>query len=236
MKKIFSTVSIIVLFTCANSFAQDKVTIEKEDIKPARDFITLSMHYDIWLNTPEEVNITGFGRGFSGHLSYDFPIKQSHFSFAPGIGISTSNIYFDKQILSLNQRGDSMRFINVDTSGIESQYKSSKYNYTYLEMPLELRYFSNKNNRNKGFKMSAGVKVGLLIGAKTRVKHNIIGTSIIEKVNSRRYLATWRFVPTLRMGYGNFSVFGSYQVNSLFNPGEGPAVYPLSIGISISGL
>src|SRR5690606_39673234 len=80
MKKIFSTVSIIVLFTCANSFAQDKVTIEKEDIKPARDFITLSMHYDTWLNTPEEVNITGFGRGFSGHLSYDFPIKQSHFS------------------------------------------------------------------------------------------------------------------------------------------------------------
>lgn len=234
MKRFIGILSSVLLLSFG-TYGQQKDT-KQEVSKPARDFITLSFHYDTWLNTPEEINITGFGRGFSGHISYDFPINESHFSFAPGIGISTSNIYFKNQILNLNMVGDSLQFINVDTAGTGSNYKSSKYNYTYLEAPLEFRFFSNKVNRNKGFKVSAGMKVGLLLGAKTRVKHTLAGPTIVEKTNSKMYLATWRFAPIVRIGYGNFSVFGSYQISSLFNPGEGPTVYPLSIGISLSGL
>lgn len=234
MKRVLSILSLLGLFSM-QGIAQDK-NKELEVTKPARDFITLSFHYDTWMNAPEDVRITGFGRGFSAHFAYDFPIKSSNFSFAPGLGINTSNIYFDKQILNLNQTGTSIQFIDIDVDDNGALYKSSKYNYTYLEAPLEFRYFGNKLNRNKGFKLSMGAKVGLLVGAKSRVKHVLSGPAVVEKVNSKRYLATWRLAPVVRIGWGNFSVFGSYQVTSLFNAGEGPAVYPLSVGISISGL
>lgn len=231
MKRLLGILSSVALLSFTSSAQESNTEISK----PSRDFITLSFHYDTWMNTNDEIQITGFGRGFSGHISYDFPINESHFSFAPGIGISSSNIFFKNQLLNLNQIGDQIEFIDIE-SNKTSSYKQSKYNYTYLEAPFELRFFSNKNNRNKGFKASLGMKVGLLMGAKTRVKHTLAGPTIVEKVNSKKYLATWRFQPTVRLGYGNFSVFGSYQISSLFNPGEGPTVYPLSIGISISGL
>ncbi len=243
MKKVFVTLCLALGFSTFSMAQTPETKVEKKEIaKPSRDFLTLSATYENWNQTPENVKIGGIGRGFSAHISYDFPISNSNFSFAAGIGISTSNIYFKDQILVLNENIDSLRFMDVDTATIgatgrkEDFYKKSKFNYTYVDLPLEFRYYHNKVNRNKGFKMSVGMKIGLLVGAHTKVKHALAGPVITEKVNTRRYLQSWRFAPTARIGWGNFSVFAAYHISPLFNPGEGPEVFPYSIGISISGL
>ncbi len=74
--------------------------------KPSRDFVMLQFTYDGWANTPDSVKVGGFSRGFNAYLCYDFPIKQSHFSFATGLGIGTSNMFFqDGQQLVLTDSG-----------------------------------------------------------------------------------------------------------------------------------
>lgn len=137
----------------------------------------------------------------------------------------------------MNTASDQISFNDIDTS--EAKYfKRSKLTTTYLEAPFELRYFSDKLNRNRGFKMAIGMHVGLLAGAHTKAKHSGPGIKnlIIEKVNTTRYVEKWRFVPVVRIGLGNFSVYGTYSLSSLFKDGAGPVVFPYSVGISISGL
>lgn len=235
MKKFIGTLTLL-LAVSIGAMAQQKEEAKKKVVKPSRDFVMINLTYENWSGTPDNVKIGGIGRGFSAFLCYDFPISKSNFSFATGIGISNSNIYFDNQLAILNSNSAAIKFQNVDTATGQDLYKKSKLSTTYLEAPFELRFFSDKENRNRGFKAAIGMHVGLLIGAHSKNKNVISGPAVVEKVNSKRYMQTWKFAPTARVGWGNFSVYGSYNLSPLFNSGEGPDVFPYSIGISITGL
>jgi hypothetical protein len=116
-------------------------------------------------------------------------------------------------------------------------YKKYKMSTAYLEVPFELRFFANKENRNKGFKASIGLKVGALVSSHTKGKRTFNNKPVIEKVSTKRYLETVRYAGTLRLGYGNFSVYGQYSIGNLFKVNNGPEnVRPYQIGICITGL
>lgn len=202
--------------------------------KPSRDFIMLQFTYEGWGNKPDSIKTGGIGRGFNGYVCYDFPIKNSHLSFAAGVGVGSSNIYMDNMEIRLRDtgaKGSQVQFLP------ESQdYKKFKLNTTYLEAPFELRYFSNNQNRNKGFKAAIGMRVGMLVGAHTKDVTSVEGTKVVEKVNTKRYLDKYRFSATARIGWGNFSLFGSYNLNSLYTEGSGPKIMPYSVGLCLSGL
>lgn len=245
MKKIICLLTLgLSLSTIA--FAQDTKTetvtetSKSSIVKPSRDFLMFQITYDNWAQTPDNVKIGGIGRGFNIYLAYDFPLKKSNFSFAAGIGISTSNIYFNNQVAVLNSSSESIVFNNVDTTVIggkrDNFYKKSKLSTAYVEAPFELRFFGNKINRNRGFKAAIGMKVGLLVGAHSKVRESLYGPVITEKVNSTNYLQSWRFTPNARIGWGNFALSASYSISSLFKAGSGPVVYPYSIGLTITGL
>ena len=115
-------------------------------------------------------------------------------------------------------------------------YKKYKINTTYLEAPFELRYFGNRQNRNKGFKAAIGMRAGLLVGAHTKSVREVEGVKVVEKVNTKRYLDKYRFSATARVGWGNFTLFGSYNLNAMFTEGKGPDIVPYSIGLCLTGL
>lgn len=236
MKKIIGMLTLALAFSSLTQAQESNSEPEKKKIvKPSRDFVMFMITYDNWNNAPDNVKIGGIGRGFNAYLCYDFPISKSNFSFAAGIGISSNNIYFDNQKLIMNTGASNVVFKNVDTAGVD-EYKKNKLNTTYLEAPFELRFFGNKENRNRGFKAAIGMRVGMLVGAHTKDKRVVGGESLVEKVNTKRYIQTWRFAPTARIGWGNFSLYGSYNLSPLFNNGQGPEVYPYSVGICITGL
>jgi hypothetical protein len=234
LKKAFQIFSIASLMSTI-VMAQTENTKEAESKKPSRDFVMLQLHYDNWhIPNGEDLGVKGFGRGFSGYLMYDFPIGQketTNFSFAAGLGLSANNVYFKKIMPNMYSASDTITFMQID-----STWKGGKMNTAYLEMPLEIRFFGNANNRNKGFKMALGAKVGLLIGAHTKYSVAHRGSYIINKDNAKKYNQTWRLAPTFRIGYGNFSIFAQYGVTGFFNTNKGPEVHPFSIGLTISGL
>lgn len=238
MKKIFSiiTLGLLGLGTASAQENQETSSTAKKNIsKPSRDHVMIQLSHDRWAGAPDSVKTGGVGRGISAYLCYDFPIKKSNFSFGAGIGFTANNIYFHNQRVVMNGRSGAVSFVDID----KTIYKGEKLNTTYLEAPLELRYFSNKNNRNTGFKFAIGAKVGFngIGGAHYKERESIDGKYVTQKVNTKRYLQTWRLTPTVRIGYGNFSLFAQYTVTPLFNTGAGPeSIRPMSFGLCISGL
>ena len=200
--------------------------------KPSRDYFMFQLGYDGWLKAPDSLNIGGLSRSANAYLCYDFPIKTSNFSFAAGVGIGTSSIFFKNQKVII---GDTTKYVQfVDDM---DAYKRFKLSLAYAEAPFELRYFSNKENRNKGVKAAIGLKVGALINAHTKGHRVFENKPINDKVSTKRFMETWRMAATARVGYGNFSVYGAYHLNTLYRVGSGPeGITPFSIGVCISGL
>lgn len=199
--------------------------------KPSRDFLMFQITYEGWTNAPDSIKTKGFNRGLNAYICYDFPIKNSNFSFAAGVGIGTSNIYLNNQeiVITDNDTNAQARFVPESRD-----YKKYKLTTAYLEAPFELRVYGNKYNRNKGFKAAIGLRVGTLVGAGTKGKEN--GSKIVYKQNSKRFLETWRLAGTARIGWGNFTLMGTYNLNNLYKEGQGPVITPYSIGLCITGL
>ena len=204
-------------------------------VKPSRDFFMLSFTYNNWAAKPDSVKTAGFNWGYSIHLCYDFPIKNSNFSFATGIGVHVATVYLEGQQITLADTsavGGSQARVIPDTA----HFSSYKYVNTFLSAPFELRYFGNKLNRNKGFKAAVGLRIGYLMSAYTNGATNIGGSSVDETFYSTRYTNTWEFSTTLRLGWGNFGLFGTYNLTPVFKSGQGPSLTPFSAGICMTGL
>lgn len=238
MKKILGVLALSILSSwqvAAQSTDTKSINPNATIAKPARDFFMIQLGYDGWNQVTEpEIELGGFSRSVATYINYDFLLgkkETSHVSFAIGIGVSSQNFSLKNTRASLNENATSILFDSIDAN-----YKSAKLRATYLEAPLELRFFGNKINRNRGFKLAAGVKIGYLLSTRSKYKHNVEGNWVTMKEGNSRYTNQWKFAPTVRIGWGNFSVFGSYNLTSLFKDTYGPEVYPYSVGISISGL
>lgn len=203
----------------------------------SRDLIMLQLHYDDWAQKPDSINMKGLNRGFSAYIMMDFPFKKAaQFSFAAGIGVGTYNYYFSNQRLILNEGNQTVIFRNLYEPE-STNYKKIKFNTAYLEAPLELRFFGDPYNRNRGFKFALGMKVGYLLSVHTKERVIVGDVTLTQKFGGLKvYNPTWTFSPTVRIGWGNFSVFGQYSLSQQFTSGLGPEVYPFSIGLTISGL
>lgn len=230
MKKLLLALGI--LGFSATTFAQDKVAgAAMSKVRQSRDFLVIGISYDGWASAPDNLKTKGLSRGFNIALMYDIPITKEHFSIAPGIGFTTSSIFLDKQIMDMsNGNSTAVNFVDSD------KFKKYKVATNYLEIPIEFRYRQNSENANTGIKAAIGIRAGMLVNAHTKGKNTLGGEKNIIKEQNRRFFNPWRFAGTARIGYGNFALFGTMNLNPLFKDVTNLDVRPYSIGIALSGL
>ncbi|MFT4153352.1 outer membrane beta-barrel protein [Parafilimonas sp.] len=207
----------------------------------ANDHFMVQFGYDMWPEVPDSINTTGFSRHFNIYIMLDKPFQNSpHLSAGLGIGVGTSNIFFSGTYVNLKSTGSTLPFDDVSES---YHFKKFKLSTGYVEVPVELRYSAKPAQPDKGFKMAFGIKGGLLLTAHTKGKNYVDGdgTSIysknyIQKESDRHFINSTRFAATGRIGFGHVSIDGSYQITSFLKAGAGPAIHPVSIGLTLSGL
>jgi hypothetical protein len=209
-----------------NDEEETKSTVEK----PSRDFVMIKLTSGGWADRPDSIKTKSLARGFALSIMYDFPIKKSNFSFAAGIGINAQNVYLDGQTINFKDTGSQAIFVT------SAAYKRYKLTTTRLEMPLELRFFGNNHNRNTGFKAAIGANIGLTVGSHTKGVSGSGGSKFNDKVVTKRFIQQWDFAPTMRIGYGNFSLYGSYSLTPIFKENAGPQMVQYSVGICLTGL
>lgn len=248
MKKIFFAVCS--LMVAGSAFAQlDSSTnlkaVNPETVKKvkkkydlsnrANDHFMLQIGYTNWSGTPDSINTKGFSRSINAYFMFDFPFKSSqNFSAAIGLGIGSDHVFLDKNFANVKGITPTLRF--EDTLNIK--IKKTKVATTYAEVPLELRFVSNPEKSDKSFKAAIGLKGGLLLRSGTRSKVTEPGTqaNYLLKESSKSYFNTTRIVGTARVGYGHFTLFGTYQLTSVLKTGVGPQLRPFTIGLNLSGL
>lgn len=206
----------------------------------SNDHFMVQYGFDKWAGTPDSISPKGFSRFFNAYIMLDKPFKTNpKFSVGLGLGIGSSNIFFDKTYVDVKSLSTRLPFTNVDSV---DHFKKFKLTTIYAEVPVELRFSSNPENTNKSVKIALGAKVGTLLNAHTKGKtlENKSGSTLnnyIEKESSKKFFNSTRLAVTARIGYGIFGVYGSYQITSFLKTGVGPAeIKPYSIGIYISGL
>lgn len=226
MKKVVALCSLL-LAAVTLTQAQSPASV----VAHSRDFFVVQLSYDTWAGAPDSIRTGGLSRGFNFAFMYDFPFKEgSHLSVAPGLGISSSNIFFSDQAPQIGGSSPTLRFPS------DSVYKHFKLATTYLEIPIELRYRQYADNANKGLKVGLGLKFGTLLSAHTKGKKVLSGTKQVDKQSNKQYFGPWRVAATARIGWGNFSVFTAYSLTSLLEKSAGPTINPLQIGLCLSGL
>lgn len=205
----------------------------------ANDHFLLQFGITKWASQPDSIHTKGLSRTFNMYFMFDLPFKSNpHLSVGIGVGIGTDNIYFNKTYVGIKDATTTIRFQNVSDT---EHFKKYKLTTAILEAPLELRYSSHPETPNKSVKVALGVKAGVLLNAHTKGKtlQSSTGTTVLpytEKIMSKRFFNSNRFVATARIGYGVFSIFGTYQLNPLFKEALGPDVRPYTIGLTLSGL
>ena len=234
---------LLVLIAGIPAFSQTaKEKKKKEILNRSGDHLMFQLSSDHWLGEPDSISshIKGFNRGVNVYVMYNLPFKSDpRFSIAAGIGIGSSNIYFKKMNVLIGSSNKELPFVITDST---NNYKKYKLSTTFLEVPIEFRFSSKPETPGKSVKVALGVKLGTMLNAHTKGKilRDSTGKTIfnsIDKVSDRSYFNSTRIAGTVRIGYGNFSLFGAYNFSSMFKDGVAAAdVKLLQVGLTISGL
>ncbi|HMH23755.1 MAG TPA: outer membrane beta-barrel protein [Puia sp.] len=206
----------------------------------ANDHFMFELGYDAWAGKPDSIHTGGLPRSVNVYFMFDFPFKTDpRLSIGAGLGIGSSNIFFDKQeVLVAAVNNPTLAF--PDESGA-NHYKKYKLVTTFLEAPVELRFALDPENTNKSWKFAVGVKVGLLLSAYTKGKtlENNVGQTLANytiKESSKQFFNGTRLAGTARINKGVFGVFGQISATGLIKSSAGPSIFPFSAGIVLSGL
>jgi hypothetical protein len=253
-------VTAIALLATTAAFAQKKDSVTTNAVKPAtpaestpakkdwskvnlgrraNDHFMFQLGYDNWAQTPDSIHIQGFNRSANFYFMFDFPFKTDpRFSVGAGLGIGTSNIFFHEQQVKIAENNPTLAFPDESQS---DHFKKYKLVTAYVESPIELRYAIDPEHTNSSWKFAVGAKVGLMLSAHTKGKtrQNSFGQTIgnyTEKFSSKQYFNSTKLALTARVNKGPVGIFGQYQLNALIKTTYGPAVYPYSFGIMLSGL
>ncbi len=205
----------------------------------SKDHLLIQVGFDGWSQIPDSINTGGLPRSFNMYFMFDFPFKTDpRFSVGAGLGIGSSNIFFNKQWVKIADNAPTLAFTEESQT---DHFKKFKLVTTYLEVPVELRFALDPENTNKSWKFAVGAKVGLMLSAHTKGKtrQNSFGQTIgnyTRKDASKQYFNSTKLAATARISKGVFGVFAQYQVNTLIKAAYGPSVFPFSFGIQLSGL
>jgi hypothetical protein len=180
---------------------------------------------DIWLSPPSDMKARTINQGFNVFATYNFALSEkSPHTFSIGLGLRTHNLFSDNIIRDIH--ADTISFTKID-----QEYKRSKMNLVYLEVPMELRF-----RFNNAWKLGIGFKASMEMDSKLKYLGRLVenGPSVKMKEKDINQLEKYTFGPTLRFGYKWISVFGFYQISSVFEPDLGPKLAPVSVGITLS--
>jgi hypothetical protein len=171
---------------------------------------------------PNKFDVGFWGsRTINLYYQYEMRLGKSKVSFVPGIGFSLERFKFVNSYTLGYDSDDSLKYIAPGNTGL-SGIKKSQLITNYIEVPVELRYSSRPEDPSRSFKVSLGYRVGYLYEAYTKLKYTDNAETKKIKNIQAFHLNRFRPGPYIKIGVASVSLFGYYNLSSLFEPGRGP--------------
>lgn len=240
MKKVLVLVFAFV-FVGLNVSAQDSTSVQtakkikKSFESDSKDRLFLVLNHDnLFHQETNDFKTQWYSRGIGAYFMWDFQIKKSRFSVAPGIGYNFAAYYHNAR---MQEDSTGVSFpITYDFKNKPEDFKRSRLAVHYFEVPVELR-FRHKFKTNMSLKIAVGIKGSFKVSASSKIveegpnnyfKH--YNTTNLKDINN------FRVGPTFRVGYGPVNFLAYYNLMPLFKKGRGPEMTPFSIGIAFTTL
>jgi hypothetical protein len=193
-----------------------------------KDRIVLDFFSSSWFGLNSDIKQKAINFGFNGAIMFDLPVKKnSPFSFGLGVGVTNHNLY-SNAIFSIGENYTTITTPVPD--GID--YRKNKITFTNINIPIEFRYRHNRS----GFKISAGVRVGVLADAHTKYFGDALDGSDASTQTKNYKIPNKNKFPvefTFKTGWKFVSVNVSYMVTKFFEQDNGPRINPISFGITL---
>lgn len=202
---------------------------------------TLELGINNALDAPDRFDLGLWGsRTINVYYQHELRIAQSKFSLVPGIGLSLERFKFKNGATLAYNDNDSLKLLLPAETGMTSLRKSQLIT-NFVDVPIELRFSSNPSDPGRSFKVSIGGRIGYMYDAFTKLKYREDGETKQLKDKQNWNLNRFRYGVSAKVGIGNFSLFGYYNLTPLFKEGEGPYennvatdFQTVTVGISLS--
>lgn len=187
------------------------------------------------LNLPAKSGFMELNYAKSLHFAFNFIEKDIHLykdyaMLVTGLGVDF-NTYALKNNVTLLANNNTVWGV---TDSI-NKFTKNKLKTTFVNVPVLLA-FNTDANSDKAFHFAAGMIFGYDLITKTKQRFNIAGNEINSKVKTDYNINPFRYSATVQLGYGDYNLYASYALNSLFKGGKGPELYPFTVGIRVLGL
>ncbi|MFI5135885.1 MAG: outer membrane beta-barrel protein [Chitinophagales bacterium] len=233
---------LLSLFFPLVGFAQDSVHVVPE--MPAssgllhlqRTFVFIDITQNFWLNKPDSVTTKFISGGFNFNFSYEIHLVKNIFSIAPGIAFSNMTVKNNSMIWYDEMSNNPTAFTHLIPYD-PSLIKKSKISTDYLDIPIELRFRINPDERGKNFWIDPGFRFGFLISDFWKYHfNNGSGGWQKAKVYQTYNMNDFHYGISLRTGFYKFGVYAFYSLSDLFEKDKGTTLSPFSIGITLTPL
>lgn len=165
-------------------------------------------------------------------LAADFPIYQNFIKIKSGLGFAWNGYGLKNNVRPTTMDSTGIYAITIPDS--ISVLTKNKFRHSYLTLPLMIELNTN-NDLDKAFHLSAGVIGGWNMGSMVKQKWHSNDSNSAFKHKGIYNANPFTLDATARIGYGKFTLFGTYGLTTLFEKNKGPEVYPITIGLQIIG-
>lgn len=143
-----------------------------------------------------------------------------------GVGFEMFNFRFEKNISFREDVAGKIKYDNVN-------FSKNKLFVKYLTVPVKIN-FNLSPGASKPLHASIGMSAGYLLKARNK---QISAERGKEKYDGTFNLNNWRVATIGELGFGNFTLYGSYSHTNLFDEQQSMLqMTPIAIGIKLSDL
>lgn len=212
--------------------------VRKKSDPPFRTYFNLDLGLNNYLDengnfpsTSQPYAVKGWG---SWNVGLNFFASQrisKGLRWDMGLGFQWYNFKFENRDFQAVRGEDQIDFIQrADVAGFKSKISAS-----YLTaMGLFKMDFGRMNDQGrKGMRMAVGPYAGYRLGGTSKFVHRPLegGNRRKEHANTGIYLNNFRYGVRGEVGVGRVNFFATYDINQLFQAGQGPELNPIAFGI-----
>jgi hypothetical protein len=150
---------------------------------------------------------------------------KTRLSASVGLEFSWNNYKFSENVVI----GKDSASVTFDPFAASQKKIKSKLTVSWLNVPFMVHY----NSKKSSFHMALGGFAGYRLGSHSKTKFTDDGVTKKEKEFTNFYLNSLQYGLRFQFGFYDVDFFAAYNLNSLFSSGRGPALTPISFGITL---
>jgi hypothetical protein len=186
-------------------------------------------------------------------FEFNVNIYKNKIGFTSGLGFQLSNYYFTGNYVMIKDSAQLTAFRVKDANNNWVSLKQNKLFICYLNVPLFFEFQTNSKRKLNSFHVTLGAIGGVRIGSYdkqiysntdqtyyladnsgTRIASYYVDNKVVRTYGAY-HLSPFKLDAAFRIGWSFLNLFATYSLTPMFQNGQGPIVYPWTVGITLLG-